>query len=391
MELVQSLTNIELRISSVKLGFDELNLTNQPQFIVHEANQLLKQLEQMPEQHKVRLLEGWFDSYYLGIHWHEVAYVYGPFCIEKYGKGVDYSNALNYLDLDLESQLLLESYLDHRAVFEPTKLKGLGKMLGSFLTSKEIEVQTCSKPSNRGLNEKPDLGEELDKFSKASRLELRFEIEKRWTKAISMGDEQTYLRILEENVDRLRMPTRVKSSLQDRKYLAVSSNSIAARAAIAGGVSLQIVEALSIQHVREIEGCNSSKDIETLSYKIPLNYCKLVQRYNLRQHSPLIRLAIEKMRSNLSNKVSLTKIASQLDVTPEHLARQFKKETGHTVSKYTNRLKIQESLPFLAGKQLTVDALAEQLGFCSSAYFRKVFKDIMGSTPTQYANQSVND
>ncbi|MGL6312848.1 helix-turn-helix domain-containing protein [Vibrio sp. WXL103] len=385
VDLVQSLTNIDLRVSSSQLSLDQLYLSNQPAFIAHEGRRLLGELEQMPQQREVRLLVGWFDSYYLGVHWQGIAYLFGPFCIEKYDQGVNYSQSLSYLSLDMESRFLLESYLDQRAIFEPKKMEQIGKMVGSYLTTAEIDVQSYVKPANSPIKPAGSVQQELSKFASDDMIELRHRVEKRLLKAITLGDKQVYQQITKEYANKIRMPTRVKSSLQDSKYLAVTSNSISARAAIAGGVSVQVVDALSMRHIREIESCDSHDEIEKLWHTIPLNFCQLVNWYSTRRYSGLIRSAIELIRTQLQTTPGLTLLAEQLHVSPEHLARQFKRETKQTVAQYTNRLKIQESLPFIVDRQHSIDEIAEQLGFCSAAYFRKVFKDVMGTTPAQYA------
>ena len=384
IHLVQSLTRVELRVAVVQEFIEVIHLSEQPTFIISEGNQLLEQLVSKAEERKVRVLSGAFGSYYFGIHWQGLAYLLGPFCIEQPIDDYKFSRLLNQLDLELDAQLILEAYLDQRAIFEPDVMRNWGKLLGSFLTTQQIPIQAFPSVTSMKPIQENSINAEIKKFLVDDVISTRYEIEQLWIKAISAGDETDLRRVVNQYGEQTRMPPRVKSSLQDKKFLAVTLNSIGTRAAIAGGVSPQIADSLSLRNVKLIEQCNNYDEVIKLSEDLPFQYCKMVNWYSVRKYSALIRSTITLILSNFQSSMGLIKLAEELKVSPEHLARQFKKEVGYTVSQYTHHAKIRESLPFVISEQYGIEAIAEKLGYCSAPYFRKVFKEVMKCTPLEY-------
>lgn len=63
----------------------------------------------------------------------------------------------------------------------------------------------------------------------------------------------------------------------------------------------------------------------------------------------------------------------------------FKEETGVSPIQYKNTLCIQRAMYMLISEPTrSMDSIAAACGFASAVYFRRVFKAIIGSTPTQY-------
>ena len=62
----------------------------------------------------------------------------------------------------------------------------------------------------------------------------------------------------------------------------------------------------------------------------------------------------------------------------------FMREHGHTTPiGLKNRLLVEKAVELLSSTDLSVEEISARLGFCSSAYFRKIVKEQTGKTPTQ--------
>lgn len=82
--------------------------------------------------------------------------------------------------------------------------------------------------------------------------------------------------------------------------------------------------------------------------------------------------------------VSGQELASQLSVSPGHVARSFKSEIGISLVEYRNRLRIERFFKLVEeGGGNLFDAAAEA-GFGSYAQFHRVFRRMLGTTPREY-------
>ncbi len=96
------------------------------------------------------------------------------------------------------------------------------------------------------------------------------------------------------------------------------------------------------------------------------------------------KVVVKKARRYLEDRrkenVSLKELASQVNISPFHLNRVFKAETGLPPYAYLTQIRIQEAMRLLRnGKSITDVAL--QTGFCDQSQFTKRFKQLVGTTP----------
>jgi AraC-like DNA-binding protein len=81
-------------------------------------------------------------------------------------------------------------------------------------------------------------------------------------------------------------------------------------------------------------------------------------------------------------RASLGELARELGVSPFHLCRVFREETGHTVHGYLNAARLHHALERVtSGCDLT--ALGLELGFASHSHFTYAFRRMFGAPPSQ--------
>lgn len=73
--------------------------------------------------------------------------------------------------------------------------------------------------------------------------------------------------------------------------------------------------------------------------------------------------------------------AERLCLTPKYLSRTIKDTTGESVAKCIERYVITESKALLYSTDLTIQQIADSLGFESQSLFGKYFKRVVGSSP----------
>ncbi len=104
--------------------------------------------------------------------------------------------------------------------------------------------------------------------------------------------------------------------------------------------------------------------------------------------SSFVEKAIRYIHSHYSSHPTLQETARHCAVSPEHLSRIFRKETGFGYSEYLNlyRMKKAESI-LKSGNSPSVAQVAMQCGFNDSNYFSCSFKKMYGLSPSELKKQ----
>ncbi|MDE7414074.1 MAG: helix-turn-helix domain-containing protein [Muribaculaceae bacterium] len=78
--------------------------------------------------------------------------------------------------------------------------------------------------------------------------------------------------------------------------------------------------------------------------------------------------------------------ASGLEITPKHLSRTIKKNTGYSAVEWIERFVILEAKVLLKSTNLNIQQIADELNFTSQSFFGKYFKKATGLSPKEYRN-----
>jgi AraC-like DNA-binding protein len=77
-------------------------------------------------------------------------------------------------------------------------------------------------------------------------------------------------------------------------------------------------------------------------------------------------------------------LAARLGVSESCLSRAFKSEMGFSVSQYRSRIKLERFFALVDGRRGNLLAAALDAGFGSYAQFHRVFRSVLGKTPSEY-------
>lgn len=78
--------------------------------------------------------------------------------------------------------------------------------------------------------------------------------------------------------------------------------------------------------------------------------------------------------------------ADELGVTPKHLSRTVKSQTGYSAASWIERFLILESKILLKSTNLTIQQISDNLNFPTQSFFGKYFKKNVGLSPKMYRN-----
>lgn len=113
-------------------------------------------------------------------------------------------------------------------------------------------------------------------------------------------------------------------------------------------------------------------------------YCDLVRKRAVSGYSPVIQKAVEHINSHFNQPLNMEQIADLCGVHPAHLSRQFKKETGMTGKDYQQKRRIEEAKIWLKSERASIGWIAVYVGYEDSGYFTRVFKKLVGMSPSLY-------
>ena len=104
--------------------------------------------------------------------------------------------------------------------------------------------------------------------------------------------------------------------------------------------------------------------------------------------SPLIENIKDYIRANSEFNVTTSHISSVFHYNKSYLGRLFKREAGMSISEYLCRTRIEAAKPLLCDTRASILEISEKLGFSGVSHFNRLFKDIVGSTPTEYRREN---
>lgn len=116
-----------------------------------------------------------------------------------------------------------------------------------------------------------------------------------------------------------------------------------------------------------------------------MNRKRILKEKKKYRYSPLVNQVIEFVGKNYQEDISLEMCAAELDSSYTHLSRAFKQETGMRFVEYLNRQRINKAESLLIRGELPMKEIVERSGFRNYNYFFKVFKEITGMKPGEFA------
>ncbi len=111
----------------------------------------------------------------------------------------------------------------------------------------------------------------------------------------------------------------------------------------------------------------------------------LVQQDNA--EPPVITRAKEYIQEHQTENLRLGNVAKAVNTSTFYFCKMFKKVTGINFTDYLSRVRIEKSKNLLLNPNLRVSEIAFEVGFQSLTHFNRVFKKILGQSPTEYRAQ----
>ena len=108
----------------------------------------------------------------------------------------------------------------------------------------------------------------------------------------------------------------------------------------------------------------------------------------LSRGNAMIEDVVGYVKDNFASDVSLTEVSKRYFVSPEHLSRTFKRQTGFGFNEFLTLVRLQHAELMLKNRRgRSISEIAYSCGFNDSNYFSDKFKRSYGRSPLQYAKE----
>lgn len=101
----------------------------------------------------------------------------------------------------------------------------------------------------------------------------------------------------------------------------------------------------------------------------------------------LIRKVKELVADNLDQDLSLQFLADRVYLHPKYLSDMFKRETGQNLSDFVTERRMNKAKKLLKETVMKVPDISLMCGFANHKYFRALFKQHFGATPSEYRDE----
>ena len=117
-------------------------------------------------------------------------------------------------------------------------------------------------------------------------------------------------------------------------------------------------------------------------------YAKAIQQpYKDNPEIDYINLARKYMRENLSRALCMEDVAKEVGMGYSKFRKVFRNYTGFSPAQYFLNLKLEKAKDYLSNTHLSCKEIAFRLGFDSTAYFNKMFRQRNNITPQEFRGQ----
>ena len=99
---------------------------------------------------------------------------------------------------------------------------------------------------------------------------------------------------------------------------------------------------------------------------------------------PVIVKAKQFIRDHHTEDLSLGQVAAAVHTSIFYFCKLFRKVTGLTFTEFVSRTRVEKAKNLLLNPNLRISEIAYEVGFQSLTHFNRVFKNVVGESPTEF-------
>ena len=156
-----------------------------------------------------------------------------------------------------------------------------------------------------------------------------------------------------------------------------------------GGMPMEEAFTLSDEYIRRMDCCTNIPEIIYVHHQMAMDFvCRMRQLHRNVASSKQVAQAIDYIYVHIMDRITVNKLAEAINISPTHLSRIFKQETGISVSEYIRQRKIDMAKNLLRFSGYDYVEIAVMLSYSSQSHFIQHFRSQTGMTPKAYRKQN---
>ncbi|HHU33154.1 MAG TPA: helix-turn-helix domain-containing protein [Clostridia bacterium] len=157
------------------------------------------------------------------------------------------------------------------------------------------------------------------------------------------------------------------------------------RAAVEGGASVENALSACDEYMKILAmSTMSPAEIGQWISAVAKNFARMAKQGRTQEPMGVVTRVAEYVSSSRGQRVTVSKVADAVYMSPSGLSKLFKREIGCTVSEFINKVQIDKAKKLLGDPRYSVSDVAFELGFNDPSNFCKLFKRLEGLTPGDF-------
>jgi len=141
----------------------------------------------------------------------------------------------------------------------------------------------------------------------------------------------------------------------------------------------------NIEHAATLMRAQSLQEIRTFLSDFIRRLLNSADRaYTLNKYEVVMK-AKKYINCHFHKTITLEEVAHIVHLSPCYFSRLFSEVSGYTFQEYLTKVRINAAQKLLLDKNLSLEEVADLLGYKNVSYFIRVFKKEVGLTPRQFA------
>ncbi|WP_426425318.1 helix-turn-helix domain-containing protein [Bradyrhizobium genosp. A] len=108
--------------------------------------------------------------------------------------------------------------------------------------------------------------------------------------------------------------------------------------------------------------------------------CRTVRRLDGKQSEYLVKFIDKNIRGDLS----VARLSSELGISLSHFSRRFKETLGVSPHAFVANRRVLTAARLLTETEVSLEEIAEHVGFSSLGHFRSRFRQCLGCSPSEF-------